>query len=376
MIRSTALIGPHILARSLKSFRGPVQGQRVVALYHPVEKMQVRSVKGPPKISVVVPVYKEEANIRPFLARIKPVLEAIGDFEIIFCLDPSPDNTEAVIAEEAQIDSRVALLVFNRRYGQPAATLAGLLNCSGETCAVIDVDLQDPPELVGELYAKLREGYDVVYAQRRTRQGETLLKRVVARLGYRVINSISDVPIPRDTGDFRIVTRRVIEELRWLPEKHGFLRGLIAVVGLRQTAILYERSERFSGTGNYNRYFGSLKIGFNGVFGFSTFPLSLMLWTGFAIAVISALLSVLIVVAKLFFVHSWPVGVPTITVLVLFMGGIQLLGIGVLGEYIGRIYDEVRGRPQFVVDRAHNLELIDRRGPGSGVDAALESAPP
>lgn len=321
-----------------------------------------------PKISVVVPVYKEEKNIRPFLARIRPILERIGSYEILFCLDPAagPDGTERVIGEEAAQDPRIGLIVFSRRFGQPAATMAGILNCRGETCVVIDVDLQDPPELIVEMHAKLAEGYEVVTGRRSSRKGETWLKKLVAETGYSLINRISDVEIPRNTGDFRVITRRVIEELREINESHGFLRGLVALVGYRQTFVEYERDARLSGTGNYNRYLGSLKIGLNGVFGFSTYPLSLMMWTGFGVALLSAILIALTLVTKLIMGQDYPLGVPTIIILVLFMGGVQLMALGVLGEYVGRVYDEVRRRPHFVVDRALNVTVTDSHRPGSG----------
>ncbi len=320
-----------------------------------------------PKLSVIVPVYKEEDNIRPFLGRIRPVLEQIGSYEILFCLDPCTDRTEEIIVEESARDPRIGLLVFSRRFGQPAATIAGIMNCRGEACVVIDVDLQDPPEAILPMYAKLSEGYEVVTARRSSRKGETAVKKVVAELGYSLINRISDVSIPRNTGDFRIITRRVIEELRGLGESHGFLRGLVSLVGFKQTFVEYERDAREAGTSKYNRYLGSLKIGFNGVFGFSTFPLSFLLWTGFGILVLSLLAILYMLVTKLVIGENYPMGVPTITVLVLFLGGVQLMAVGVLGEYIGRIYDEVRRRPQFIVDRATNLTVRDRRGPGSGL---------
>src|SRR5262245_49893382 len=207
-----------------------------------------------PLISVVVPVYKEERSIRPFLARMVPVLERLGAYEIIFCLDPAPDQTEAKILEEAARNPHIGLLVFSRRFGQPAATMAGILNCRGDWCAVIDVDLQDPPEVIESLWRKASEGYDVVTARRTTREGETLIKRAISRVGYGLINEIADVPIPRNTGDFRLMSRRVVEELRGLSETHGFLRGLVALVGFPQTAMMYERDARHVGEGNYKRY--------------------------------------------------------------------------------------------------------------------------
>lgn len=327
-------------------------------------------------ISVVVPVFMEEANIRPLLHRLEPVLACIGPYEIVFCLDPCPDRTEKVVREEIGRNPRIRLLVFSRRFGQPAATMAGILNCRGEWCVVIDADLQDPPELIEALFAKTREGYDVVAARRASREGETLLKRAVSALGYAIINQVANVQIPRDTGDFRIISRRVIEELRGLKEGHGFLRGLVALAGFRQTEIEYERESRHSGQGNYNRYVGSLRIGFNGLFGFSTFPLQMMMWTGFAMAVISALLIVVVFVLKIIHGDAYPMGIPTIQVLILFIGGVQLAGIGVLGEYVARIYDEVRGRPLYAVEKAVNIEVVDSHGPMSGLRKFVEHEQP
>jgi dolichol-phosphate mannosyltransferase len=319
-----------------------------------------------PLISLVVPVYKEERNIEAFLARSIPVLERLGTFEILFCLDPSPDQTERVIRDASARDPRIGLLVLSRRFGQPAATMAGILNSRGKWCAVIDVDLQDPPELIEKLYNKAKEGFDVVTARRATREGETWLKRMVSNFGYTIINKIAEVPIPRNTGDFRIMSRRVVEELRGLSESHGFLRGLVALVGFSQTELLYERDARHSGLGNYNRYLGSLRIGFNGLFGFSTFPLQIMMWSGFLIAIGSVLAVFVVIFLKILNGDEYPMGIPTVTVLVLFIGGVQLAAIGVLGEYTGRVYDEVRHRPLYVIDRAVNVAVRDPRGPRSG----------
>jgi len=320
-----------------------------------------------PLISVVVPVYNEKHNIRPFLERAVPMLERLGTYEILFCLDPSPDGTEQAIQEEIARNLNIGLLVFSRRFGQPAGTMAGILNCSGQWCAVIDVDLQDPPELIEALFRKAQEGYDVVTACRTSREGEMLAKRVVSEVGYRLINEMSEVPIPRNTGDFRLMSRRVIEELRGLSESHGFLRGLVPLVGFPQGEILYKRDARHAGAGKYNRYLGSLKIGLNGIIGFSTAPLQIMMWSGFAIALLSVLATVVLFALKAIRGDAYPMGIPTITVLVLFIGGVQLAAVGVLGEYVGRIYDEVRRRPLYIVDRAVNVTVRDPRGPRSGM---------
>lgn len=303
------------------------------------------------QLSVIVPVYKEAKSIKPFLARIEEILDKTGlNYEIIFCMDPSPDETEQVIRQEIERNPNLKLMLFSRRFGQPAATMAGILYCQGENCVVIDVDLQDPPELIEAMYQKINEGYEVVYAKRRSRKGETLIKRIIASVGYSVINKLSDVSIPRNTGDFRIMTRRVIEELRRLNESHGFLRGIVAYVGFKQTFIEYDRDPRLAGKGNYNRFTGSLKIGLNGLISFSSRPLQVMSVVGAIFAGFSFLLGAWYVFQKLYGFNLSP-GLSTTVLVVTFFSGIQLLCLGLMGEYIGRIYDEVKRRPMFIIDK-------------------------
>ncbi|MGH7996058.1 MAG: glycosyltransferase family 2 protein [Opitutaceae bacterium] len=307
------------------------------------------------RLSIVVPVYKEEKNVTEFLRRVRGVLAAVtDDYEIIFALDPSPDRTEAVVMEERARDPRVKLLAFSRRFGQPMATMGGLQHASGEAAIVMDVDLQDPPELLPRMVEKWREGYDVVLPQRRRRTGEPWIKRCIAAAGYRVINRISNVPIPPNTGDFRLMSRRVVDELLKLKESHGFLRGLVAVVGFRQCLLPFDRPRRFAGATNYNRFFGSLRIGFNGIFGFSSYALTLSTQLGFLIAGASFVMALVYLVLKLRG-FPFPLGNPTLVILVLFLGGIQLISVGILGEYVGRIYEEVRARPKFIVERAEGF---------------------
>jgi len=302
-------------------------------------------------LSVVVPVYNEEKTVPEFLRCLTPILQKLtNDYEIIFTLDPSSDRTEEIILECRITDPHVKLLKFSRRFGQPMAILAGLQYARGEAVIVMDVDLQDPPELVPQMVAKWREGYDVVLPQRDSREGETLLKRLVSALGYRLIHFIANVNIPADTGDFRLLSRRVVEELIRLRECHGFLRGMVAVVGFRQTTITFARPARFAGNGNYNRYLGSLRIGLNGVISFSNALLTLSSLVGFTVAVLSFMIAVVYGVLKLCGV-PFPLGNPTIVILILFLGGVQLISVGILGEYIGRIYDEVKQRPKFIVER-------------------------
>jgi len=309
-----------------------------------------------PLLSIVVPVYREEKNIPEFLRRIRPVLATVSeDYEIIFSLDPSPDRTEEVILEARAADERIKLLKFSRRFGQPMATLAGMQYSSGEAVIVMDVDMQDPPELVADMVGQWRAGYDVVLPQRRQRTGEPWLKKLVSAVGYKVINKIADVQIPPNTGDFRLMSRRVVVELVKLKESHGFLRGMVAVVGFKQVIIPFDRPPRHTGETNYNRFFGSLRIGFNGIFCFSTYALQLSTIMGFIIAGGSFLIMGVYLFYKLM---GWTIlwGNPTLVILISFLGGIQLISVGILGEYIGRIYEEVRARPKFIVERAAGFD--------------------
>lgn len=329
-------------------------------------------VDEPVDISVVVPVYKEETNIRPFLERIEPVLAKLSQrYEIVFCLDPSPDRTEQVIQDEIQRDRRIKLVVFSRRFGQPAATMAGIALSRGAATVVIDVDLQDPPELIVDMYGKLGEGFDVVYAKRRSRKGETLAKRAISYVGYSVINRLSDVAIPRNTGDFRIMSRRVCDELTRLNEGHGFLRGLVAYVGFPQAFVEYDRDPRHAGHGKYNRFTGSLKIGLNGVISFGSKPLQIMSIVGVIVAGFSFLLGAWYVVTKLFGWEYNP-GLPTTVLVVTFFAGVQLLSLGLMGEYIGRIYDEVKRRPKYIIDRRVDLSST----PAEPLHARNDRSPP
>lgn len=313
-------------------------------------------------LSVVVPVYNEERNITPFIERITASLNDIKSFEIIFCLDPSTDKTEEVIKDHIKNNDRIKLIVFSRRFGQPAATMAGILNCNGKACVIIDVDLQDPPSVIPLLYNKFLEGYDSVLAKRKSRDGETFLKKIIAHIGYKILNKISYVEIPRNTGDFRIISRKIIEELRMMSEQHSFLRGLNSFVGFDQAVIEYDREQRLTGKGKYNKFTGSIRIGLNGIIGFSSAPLSIMLWVGFFISLIAIIGVVYIIFMKMLFGINYPAGIPTITILILFFGGANLMAIGVLGEYIGRIYDEVKNRPLYIISKNHNINLKSKRG--------------
>jgi glycosyltransferase involved in cell wall biosynthesis len=332
-----------------------------------------REVMAEIELSIVVPVYNEAGNVSEFLGRLLPVLrEHVPSYEVIFAADPSRDGTEEVIRRWREDDPAIKLIVFSRRFGQPTATLAGIEHASGNAVVVMDCDLQDPPELVPEMLARWREGFEVVYGQRRDRHGETRVKRLVARVGYRVINRFSDVDIPSDTGDFRLLDRRVVNELLRFPETHGFLRGMVALVGFRQTAVMFDRPARHAGRGHYSRFLGSVRIGLNGLVAFSSALLNLSTAVGFVAAGLAFIVGVAYLIATVAGV-DFPVGNPTIVALVLFVGGVQLICIGIMGQYVGRIYDEVKRRPRYIVDVAEGF--VEPRASNSPATSSRPSVP-
>jgi polyisoprenyl-phosphate glycosyltransferase len=301
-------------------------------------------------LSVVIPARNEEENVEPMHHRLAAVLDEIGDeWEIIFSVDPSTDRTEEIVGGLCKRDKRVRMLRFSRRFGQPMAILAGLEASSGDAVVVIDCDMQDPPELIPELVRLWREGFDVVYAQRRSRHGETLPKRIVAALGYRALSRIAEVEIPPNTGEFRLMSRRVVHYVCAFQESHGFLRGLVGLVGFRQTGVLYDRQARSAGSSKYNRFLGSVVIGLNGIVGFSRYPLQVISLMGIGISILAFFLALAYLILKVSG-YPFPIGNPTIVIVVAFFSGIQMLSLGVMGEYVGRIYDEVRRRPKYIVE--------------------------
>jgi len=307
-------------------------------------------------ISIVVPVYNEEENILSFLTRVVAILEKCKfSYEIIFILDPSIDRSEEIISNQIKLNKNIKMLVLSRRFGQPSATMAGILNCNGRTCVIIDVDLQDPPELIENMYFKFQEGYDVVLARRISRQGETFIKKIVTKIGYRIINYASDVEIPYDTGDFRLISRRVVDHLRQLNEPHNFLRGLVSYIGFKQCFIEYNRDSRYLGNSKYNPFFGSIKIALNGLISFSSKPLYLMTGVGFFLSIFSFFLGFWYFIQKILGVDITP-GLPTNVLLITFFSGIQLLALGLIGEYVGRIYDQVKQRPSYIIEKKINFD--------------------
>ena len=302
-------------------------------------------------LSIVVPVYNEEKTIGRFLTATRSALQSVTeDYEVIFAADPCKDNTVEIIREENAIDPRVKALVLSRRFGQPSATFAGLSCASGDAVIVIDCDLQDPPSLIPEMVRTWQKGYKVVIPQRRSRQGETLIKRMISHLGYWFINRIAEVPIPRNTGDFRLLDRRVVQEIVALKEHHGFLRGLTAIAGFKTFLLPFDRDARADGEGKYNRFTGSFKIGFNGIVAFSDYLLNVMVKVGLALALLTLPLAGLLILIKAERWYDFSPGIATLFVFILLVSGMQLVGMGILGAYIGRIYEEAKDRPKFIVE--------------------------
>ncbi|BCW93405.1 MAG: glycosyl transferase [Thermoanaerobaculum sp.] len=299
------------------------------------------------ELSVVVPVFNEEENLPELYRRLTAVLgTAASSWEILFVDDGSRDRSWEIIRGLAENDPHVRGLRFSRNFGHQMAFAAGLDHARGQAVVIMDADLQDPPELIPQLLAKHREGYEVVYAVRTARHGETFFKRLTAKLFYRLLARITSVHIPLDTGDFRLMGRRAVEAFRRLPERHRFTRGLVAWLGFPQTGVPYERAPRHAGTTKYPLR-KMLRLALDAITSFSHVPLQLATWLGFIVSGF-AFFYILVVIALKFAGISWP-GYTSIMAAILFLGGVQLVMVGLLGEYVGRIYDEVKHRPLYLV---------------------------
>jgi dolichol-phosphate mannosyltransferase len=300
-------------------------------------------------LSVVVPCYNEEAVIEETHRQLAAALAAleVGDYEIVYVDDGSRDATHLALRRLHERDHRVRVLRFSRNFGHQVAVTAGLEHASGDAVVIIDADLQDPPAVIGEMLARWREGYDVAYGQRSDRAGETAFKRGTAKLFYRTLNALSDTDIPQDVGDFRLLDRRVVNALRAMPERARFVRGLVSWVGYRQIAVPYRRSARFAGETKYP-LFRMLRLAVDGLTSFSLVPLRLASWAGILASVV-ALLGIVYAFLVRLLTKEWVPGWAAIFVAVLFIGGIQLLALGIIGEYVGRTYVEVKRRPLYLV---------------------------
>lgn len=300
------------------------------------------------KISVIIPIYNEETNIQVLYERLKKVLNGIElEHELLFVNDGSQDQSIQVIKQLAEHDINVRYIDLSRNFGHQIAVTAGIDAVHSEYVVIIDADLQDPPELIPEMYEKMKEGFEVVYARRRSRKGEHFLKKVTAKLFYRILTSITHISIPLDTGDFRIMHKKVVDVLKTMPEQDKFLRGQISWIGFNQTYVEYDRDERLSGTTGYT-YSKMIKFALDGITSFSNFPLKVASYLGFVVSFFSFLLILYALYSRLVSKHFVP-GWASIMICVLFLGGVQLISIGIIGEYISRMGNNIRKRPLYIV---------------------------
>jgi glycosyltransferase involved in cell wall biosynthesis len=304
---------------------------------------------GHPVLSVVVPVYDERQVLTEFHERLRAVLDALGtSAEILYVDDGSRDGSFDLIAELQRQDRRVAAVRFSRNFGKEIAVTAGLDHCQGDAAVIIDADLQHPPELIPSLVEQWRAGFDVVYARRIERQGETALKKLTAQSFYRLMERLSEVPIPADGGDFRLLSRRAVDVLAGMRERHRFMKGLFAWIGFPQTSVPYRQQPRHAGETKWS-YWRLWNFALEGITSFTTVPLRIASYVGALSAMTAALFAAWIIFKTL--VWGEPVaGYPSLMVVVLFLGGVQLAALGVIGEYLGRTYNEVKHRPLYVID--------------------------
>jgi glycosyltransferase involved in cell wall biosynthesis len=303
-----------------------------------------------PRYSVVAPAYNEEPTLEELHRRVTEVMDTTGEsWELIIVNDGSQDRTVEIVEELHAADPRVKLVDFSRNFGHQLAVTAGLDHARGDAVVMIDADLQDPPEVILDMIEKWKDGYDIVYAVRSEREGETWFKEFTAKVFYRLIYRITDVDIPMDTGDFRLLDRRALEVLNDMRERHRFVRGMSVWVGFRQTGVTYKRRARVAGETKYP-FRKMLRFALDAITSFSYLPLQLASYLGFAIAGLSGFLILAVILLRLLGSKSPPFyGQASTLVAVLFLGGVQLISIGIIGEYLGRIYDEVKARPLYIV---------------------------
>ncbi len=303
------------------------------------------------KLTVVVPAFNESSSLREFHARLAPVLDKLGPDlagDVLYVDDGSRDDTWDVIRSLHASDPRAAGLKLSRNFGKEHAMTAGLDHTDADAIVMIDADLQDPPELIPEFVKKWREGFDVVYGTRSSRAGESAAKKITASAFYRVMERLSSTPVPRDTGDFRLMNRRAVQALGQLRERQRFMKGLFAWVGYKQTSIEYERDARFAGTSKFN-YWRLWNFAIEGITSFSGAPLKVATYIGVLTAMLSFLFGTYVLVKALLFGDAVR-GYPTLMLVILFLGGVQLIALGMIGEYLGRLYLESKQRPLYLVD--------------------------
>jgi glycosyltransferase involved in cell wall biosynthesis len=304
------------------------------------------------EFSVIIPVYNEELNLPKIYDRLKAVMNKMQvSHELVFINDGSRDNSMELIRELAAKDNAVRFINFSRNFGHQIAVTAGLDKTRGNVVAIIDADLQDPPELIADMYAKMQEGYQVVYAKRRSRKGESTMKKWTAKIFYRMLARITSISIPVDTGDFRIIDKKIVDILRDMPEQQKYLRGQISWIGFKQTYVEYDRDMRHAGQTGYT-YRKMLKFALDGITSFSNFPLKFATVAGFVVSGISFLMMLYALYSR-FISKNYEPGWTSLMLAVLFIGGIQLIGIGIIGEYISRMGANVRKRPLYIVNETN-----------------------
>jgi glycosyltransferase involved in cell wall biosynthesis len=308
-----------------------------------------------PEYTIIAPIFNEVENIPELYRRISEVMDSTNtSWELVMVDDGSTDGSSDLIRELAVSDTRVRPVIFARNFGHQIAVTAGLDYSRGEAVVIIDADLQDPPELILEMISKWQEGYEVVYAIRSEREGETWFKEFTASIFYRIIYRITDVDIPLDTGDFRLLDRKVVDVMGQMRERHRFLRGMSVWVGFKQTGVEYKRAARFAGETKYP-FNKMIKFATDAITSFSYFPLQLAMYLGFVSAGISILVIPIVIFMRLAGSQAF-YGQASTLIAVLFLGGVQLISLGILGEYVGRLYDEAKGRPLYIVSEAPTAE--------------------
>lgn len=309
------------------------------------------------KVSLIIPMYYEEEVAEECYHRVTNVLSGLTnyDYEIVFINDGSKDKTLEILENIAQNDSHIKVISFARNFGHQCAVTAGLQYVTGDAIVIIDADLQDPPELIPDMLKMWEDGNEVIYGKRKTREGESKFKLLTAKMFYKTLNALSDVEIPKDTGDFRLVDKKVVDVINSLPEHNKFLRGLFSWVGFKQTPFEYERKERFAGKTKYPLK-KMLKLASDGIISFSTKPLKAVGCLGIVSVVISILILLYAILSFIFNWNNLTAGWTSLMVTMTFLSGIILISLWMIGEYIARIYDEVKGRPQYIIDKTINVK--------------------
>ena len=310
------------------------------------------------KVSVVIPMYYEEEVANECYQRMKKVLTSLSNYsyEIVFVNDGSQDKTLQILEDIAKEDKNVKILSFSRNFGHQCAVTAGIKYVTGDAVVIIDADLQDPPELLPEMLKLWEDGYEVIYGRRKLREGESKFKLLTAKMFYQTLNALSDVDIPKDTGDFRLVDKKVIDVINELPEHNKFLRGLFSWVGFKQTPFEYERKERFAGKTKYPLK-KMLKLASDGIISFSTKPLKMVGGLGILSVIASFIILIYSLLSYIFKWNNLTAGWTSLMVTFTFLSGIILISLWMMSEYIARIYDEVKGRPQYIIDKKINIEV-------------------